>query len=67
MQQGNRNPMDERNETPREQDTMRERVPNRPPGAPYEGAEEETDRSIDIDKTPGEQKRVRTEPMTEHH
>lgn len=67
MQQGNRNPMDERNETPREQDTMRERIPDRGPGEPYEGTDEGTDRGIDIDKTPGEQQRVRRDPMTEHH
>lgn len=61
MQQGNRNPMDERNETPREQDTHRERIPNRRPDVDYSGKEE--DRAIDIDKTPGEQKTVRSEPM----
>ena len=67
MQQGNRNPMDERNDTPREQDTDRERAPNRQPGSPFEGAGEEQDNRIDIEKTPGEQREVRRDPSTIEH
>lgn len=61
MQQKNRNPMDERNELPREQDTQRERLGNRRLDM-NEDADRE--RGIEINKTPGEQKKIRTEPMT---
>lgn len=63
MQQGNRNPMDERKELPREQDTERERMPNRRLDM---NEDSERERGIEIDKTPGEQRKTRTEPMTEH-
>lgn len=63
MQKSNRLPMDERKEPDREQDTQRERVPNRSAEGDYSGSDR--NRGIENDNTPGERKRQRSEPLAD--